>query len=742
MGAAKSASFSTFARRNLQILNMANLILDVEAQTVTVEDPSPTVSVLWDRALQEAVIEAAPGPTVASRAYGMMHAAMFDAWAQYDPAAIATTIGDRLQVPAAENTIANKTEAMSFAAYVVANDLFPEARDSFDALMNELGFDPTDAIADASTPAGIGTIVAGELLELRQQDGSNQLGDDPNGTGTPYSDTTAYEPINPTPETITDIAAWTPERIPIDDADGPLQSFLTPQWGDVLPFALSSGSEFRPPAPEPFLLVEGATTDLEAGTIALADGTVVEIAPELVGTIINPDFIAQAEEVIAFSANLSDRDKLIAEFWEDGGGTSFPPGTWMTFGQFVSARDENTLDDDAKLFFALGNAVFDAGIATWEAKRFYDYVRPVRAIRTLGELGLVGEFDPDLGGFAIVAYVQGEGTQTILATDFETYQEPGREASPPFAEYTSGHSAFSRAAAAVLQAYTGSDRFGASVTFPAGSARFEPGLTPANETTLSWETFLDAADEAGLSRLYGGIHFTEGDLFGRELGARVGAAVFAEAQTYIEGGRQPQLVFGSLGDDIGTAAVELANDNLVRPTLAFAGGGDDLIDAAVGNSVAPDRLYGGSGNDELIAGTGDRVFGGDGNDILDATAGGGGNRLYGGNGNDTLFVGSGDRALGGAGADEIFVTSGGGNTLSGGAGADIFSIANAEIPPEATTITDFNSGEDILAIGGLGITFNDLTIASSTNTSVALNGSELAILLGVTELTAADFEFS
>ena len=126
------------------------------------------------------------------------------------------------------------------------------------------------------------------------------------------------------------------------------------------------------------------------GTITLASGEVLEVAPDLVGTVINPGFIAQAEEVVAFSGALTDEQKLIAEFWEDGGGTSFPPGTWMTFGQFVSARDDHDLDRDAQMFFALANAVFDAGIATWEAKVFYDYARPVRAIRDLGELGLIG----------------------------------------------------------------------------------------------------------------------------------------------------------------------------------------------------------------------------------------------------------------------------------------------------------------------------------------------------------------
>ncbi|MDY7021147.1 MAG: calcium-binding protein, partial [Cyanobacteriota bacterium] len=213
------------------------LILNPDTQLVTVNDDSPTPSVLWDRAAQQAVIDSAVGPTVASRAYGMVHTAMFDAWAAYDPTAIATQLGDDLQRPEAENTDANKTEAMSYSAYRVLTDLFPEQTEIFDQVMAELGFDPANATTDTTTPAGIGNVSANALLEFRHQDGSNQLNN--------YANTTDYEAVN-TPEEQIDIAAWTPEHIPIDDADAPLQQFLTPQWGEVTPFGLESGDQLRP----------------------------------------------------------------------------------------------------------------------------------------------------------------------------------------------------------------------------------------------------------------------------------------------------------------------------------------------------------------------------------------------------------------------------------------------------------------------------------------------------------------
>ena len=507
---------------------------NTETQLITTRD-SATISVLWDRVVQQAVINTTVGPTIAARAYSMMHTAMYDAWAVYDPIAVSTQLPTGFQLPIAQISDENKQEAMSYAAYQVLVDLFPSEIAIFEDLMTRLGYDLSNSDnTDLNQAAEIGNLAARALLAFRHQDNSNQLGENPAGIlGVAYSDISDYQPSN-TLENITNLELWTPEYVPIDDSAGNIQQFLTPHWGQVTPFALLTPQQYRPEPPQPFLLVPGEV-DLTLQTITLSDGSIVEINRDLIGTVINPEFIAQAEELITVSANLTDEQKLIAEFWEDGGGTSYPPGTWMTFGQYVSARDDHSLDEDAKLFFTLGNAVFDAGIATWEAKTYYDYVRPVRAIRELGELGLIGEYSRELGGYAIEAWQPNEGTQTILAENFVTYQYPDRDASPPFAEYTSGHSAFSAAGATVLRQFTGSDDFGASITFDAGESLFEPELTPTETVTLEWDTFSEAANESGLSRIYGGIHFTDGDLNGRVLGEEVGNAVFEEAQQYING---------------------------------------------------------------------------------------------------------------------------------------------------------------------------------------------------------------
>lgn len=516
--------------------NFIQLELNPQSQTVRVTDPTPSLSVQWDEVTQEAIIATDLGPTVASRSLAMVHTAIYDAWSAYDEAAVSTQLDDQLQQPASQITDKNKSEAMSFAAFRVLDDLFATQTVSFQSLMNELGYDPADQSRNPSTPAGVGNLMADSILDFRHVDGANQTGNDVTGNGQPYSDTTGYVPSNPVGAAV-DIDKWTPERVPIDSTPETavkIQKFLTPQWSEVTPFALSSPDQFRPDPPQPFLLVDG-TTNLENATITLTDGTELDINKSLIGSVINPAFISQAEALVETSGNLTDDQKLIAEFWEDANGTAFPPGTWLTFGQYVSARDNHSLDQDAQMFLALSNAIFDAGIATWDAKIHYDYVRPVRAIRELGQLGLIGEFNEELNGFAIDAWTPEGFTQTILATDFLTYQTPGGHPSPPFSEYPSGHSSFSAAGAAILERFSGSNEFGASVSFEPGESRFEPGVTPNQSVTLTWDTFTDASREAGISRRYGGIHFADGDLKGERLGQQVAEVTWQQTQDLISG---------------------------------------------------------------------------------------------------------------------------------------------------------------------------------------------------------------
>jgi hypothetical protein len=438
--------------------------------TARAEASNTSVVVRWDAATVAALGAAKAAPTVGARALAIVHTCMYDAWAAYSPIALGTQLGGslRAQPPRSES---NKTEAVSFAAYRALLDLFPSRAATFSALMTSLGYDPGDTTTDTTTPAGIGNVAAQAELDFRHHDGSNQL----NG----YADYTGYTPVN-NPTTISDPNRWQPQLV-----NGVAQRFTTPQWGLVTPFALTAGSQFRPGAPERYP----------------SDG-----------------YRQQAEDLLTFSAGLTDTQKVIAEFWANPPA----PSIWAQFAQFISQRDDHGLNDDIRMFFALSNAFADALIAVWDTKRAYDSERPVTAIHYL------------FTGTPVTAWGGPfQGTQTI---DGGTWR-PYLLVTPPFPEYVSAHSAVSAASAEVLSRFTGSDTFGLSHTQAAHGSSIEPGLTPASDVTLSWATFSQAADEAGISRRYGGIHFEEGDLRARALGRQVAAVAWDKAQSYIEGGK-------------------------------------------------------------------------------------------------------------------------------------------------------------------------------------------------------------
>jgi amidase len=178
--------------------------------------------------------------------------------------------------------------------------------------------------------------------------------------------------------------------------------------------------------------------------------------------------------------------------------------------------------------------------------------------------------------------------------------------------------------------------------------------------------------------------------------------------------------------------------------LVFASAGEDLVDTSQALSGG-NRIYGGSGDDELIAGLSDRLFAGEGNDILDASVGRGENRLYGGIGSDTFFGGSGDRTFGGNGDDQFFFPAGGDNTVTGGEGADQFWINDADPLTSANTITDFSPGEDVIALAGLDLSFENLNLRQNGSDAV-VNAFEqdLAVLSGInsSDLSADNFIFT
>lgn len=478
------------------ILGCLMILLSLgHASAATQHGISPALQ--WDSATLQGIRDAKLGPPVVARALAIVHTCMYDAWAAYDEHAIGTQLQGALRRPASERTLANKEHAISYAAYRALVDVLPVDTNSvYIPLMKQLGYDPSDGSTDIETPTGIGNVACAAVLEFRHHDKSNQLGDLAQG---PYSDWTGYTAVN-TPSPVparpapTDPNHWQPLTYVNSTGDLMTQRFVGAQWCDVTPFAMSKGDEYRSLGQLP--------------------------GPAKYGS---KEYQEQAQELVDISAELTDQQKTIAEYWSDGPNSEQPPGHWALFAQFVSARDHHTLDDDVKMFFVLSNAIFDAGIAAWDTKRAYDSVRPVTAIPLLFR----GKTIRSWGG-------RGKGTIAIDGAQWIPYQA-ATFPTPPFPEYVSGHSTYSAAAARILELWTGNDRFGNSVTIAVGSSKIEPGITPARPVTLRWETFTDAANEAGISRRYGGIHFRGADLAGRLLGRIVAFQAWSKAQSYFDG---------------------------------------------------------------------------------------------------------------------------------------------------------------------------------------------------------------
>lgn len=328
---------------------------------------------------------------------------------------------------------------------------------------------------------------------------------------------------------------------------------------------------------------DGATIDISPGatgnnTVGNNDGRGYAVNP-YTGKPYEPNTVKRG-----------DYGRIIAEFWADGPFSETPPGHWNTLANYVSDHPRVTksiggngpvldnLEWDVKLYFALNGALHDAAIAAWDIKAKYDYVRPISAIRYMGGLGqssapalrsyhadglplvpglveLITRETTQPGGrhrnmeghegeIAIYAWPgqprdtenEFSGVKWKRAVAWVPYQRDNF-VTPPFAGYVSGHSTFSRAGAEVMTAFTGSKYFpgglGEKIVPKDRFLHFEIG--PTEDIVLQWATYYDAADEAGISRLWGGIHVAADDRHGRIIGARVGKDAWALAQRYYSG---------------------------------------------------------------------------------------------------------------------------------------------------------------------------------------------------------------
>lgn len=578
--------------------------------------PEWSVARRWDEALLDAIRRALPNPPLHARNLFHLSAAMWDAWAAYDPAASGYFVREKAS---ASDVQAARDAAVSYAAYRFLSSRYLKsigASDSlsqFDDLMDTLCYPIDDTTLVGDTPPAIGNRIAAAAIAYGRTDGSNELGG--------YADP-SYKPVNPPlvvassgDVTMVDPNRWQPLQIPhmisqngIPVTNG-VQLAVGTQWGHVKPFGIPEGGAVGvpiDPGPQPRLGDPATDAAFKEQVVQVirdssfldpSSATTIDIGPGAYGNNdlgtndgrghpVNPATGAPyAPDVV----KLADFARVMAEFWADGPKSETPPGHWNVLANLAS--DELTpdlriggtgepvdrLQWDVKLYFALNGAVHDAAIAAWGLKGFYDGARPISMIRYMATLGQSS--DPKLphyakeglplvpglielvtkansapgepmaaladhvGAIALRSWrgipadpkTQVGGVGWILGTAWIPYQLP-TFVTPSFPSYASGHSSFSRAAAEVLAAFTGSPFFpggSSGYTIRAGSLKFEAG--PTTDINLEWATYFDAADQAGQSRLWGGIHVQSDDFIGRRLGATCGKDAWVLAQRYYAG---------------------------------------------------------------------------------------------------------------------------------------------------------------------------------------------------------------
>ena len=503
--------------------------------------------------------------------------------------------------------------------------------------MAQFGYDPNFSSMDyaADGPPAFGNYVADRIIAFGMQDGSNEQEEFAPNCYEPVNPPIEVEQFgNPD---ILDPDHWQAISLSvfIDQSGNPVSGtpeFVGPEWGLVVPFALDSadldlkerdGCVYHvwhdPGDPLYFDPETGGLLDPWKWNFMMVpiwqshhdpfDGVMIDISPAGIGTdgsyVTNPedfeDFynfyegghLTEGHAVNPVTGNpyepnivpRGDYARCIAEFWADGPDSETPPGHWFTLLNEIMMYADfeprwrgqgplvHSLEYTVKAYLALAGAMHDSAVSTWSVKGYYDYIRPVSAVRYMAELGqssdpflpnynpggmplieglveLVEEGDPLAGfnnqfvgevkiftwqgpNYIEVPSIDQAGVDWMLAKNWWPYQRPSF-VTPPFAGYVSGHSTFSRAAAEVLTLLTGTPYFpGGLGTWHMEQNQalvFEEG--PSISFDLQWATYYDAANESALSRMWGGIHPPMDDGRGRAIGQQVGMDAFYCAEGY------------------------------------------------------------------------------------------------------------------------------------------------------------------------------------------------------------------
>ena len=635
--------------------------LVVDINTIVLNNVS--IARIWNEALLEAIRKDYARPTVHARNLFHTSIAMYDAWAILDSNARPYLIGNTIHnftskfddFKSNEDPKISETKAISYAAYRLLSHRFRNSpgyelsQEKFDLIMEQLDYDINFVSQNYQdgNPAALGNFIGQTLMEYGLGDGSREVTD---------YDNAYYEPVN-LPLDLNALAQedlgvnnpnrWQPLKFNtfIDQSGniipGSTPVFLSPEWGNVDPFALNNDEVsnfkrdtnnfqvFHDPGSPPYLNIEESdnASDLYKWNFSLVsiwsshldskDGIIWDISPKSIGNIsfeslpkslnnhaqfynllnggdlsmgynINPITKRSYETQLVPRA---DYARVLAEFWADGPDSETPPGHWFTLLNYVSdhplfskmfnGKGEvlKPLEWDVKSYFILGGAMHDAAISAWSIKGWYDYIRPISAIRNMCSLGQSSNTDLinfHVGGIPLIknyievveeldelAGLNGEhigkiklyawkghdyiedsntdvaGVDWILAENWWPYQRPSF-VTPPFAGYVSGHSTFSRAAAEVMTLITGDEYFPGGIgEFIAKKNEFlvfEEG--PSVDVILQWATYRDASDQCSLSRIWGGIHPPADDVPGRLIGEKIGVDAYNYAIPYFNSHEQ------------------------------------------------------------------------------------------------------------------------------------------------------------------------------------------------------------